>query len=158
MYRSSYFTIYDPTIHDPTIHDSCINCLSCINCHVMKKMMCEETPDQRVNRFNRLIQIGFDSFSLKQKADKLKRNFFRRIQILLHRHNHSVCPSFLFKEIIYSNREQTKYYVKRILYEVAVLLYHILKNSYMTPCIICILSCSLLWRLPLAGAQRNRCS
>ena len=145
-------------IHDPTINDSYINCLYCINCHVMNKMMCEETPDQRINRFNRLIRIGFDSFSLKQKADKLKRNFFRRIHILVHCHNHSICPSFLFKEIICSNREKTKYYVKRILYEFAVLLYHILKNTYMTARIICIFSCSLFWRLPLAGAQRNRCS
>ena len=72
---------------------SCINCLSCTNCHVMNKMMSEGISYQRVNKFHRLIRIEFDSFSLKQKADKIKRSsFFPWMHILFRRHSHIVCP------------------------------------------------------------------
>ena len=73
----SYFTIHDPAIHVQTMHDFYIN-------HVFLCMpwkdRCERKQSTSYRKIHWKIQIGFDSFLLKQ-------NVFLTMHISLRRHS-----------------------------------------------------------------------
>ena len=56
-------------IHDPTMRDSCI--MPFFVCHEQNGGKTQPTTHRKVDIFHWIIQIGFDSFPLEQKSDKI---------------------------------------------------------------------------------------
>lgn len=72
--------------------------------------------------------IRFDSFPLKWKVNKITHNFFKGVYIPFYHQSHLVCL-----ECWYANGSQI----------LSVLLWHVAKNTYITPGLLCLLLCML---------------
>ena len=78
LHKSRLFKIHDPTFHDLMIHDSYIN-------YILLYMPCTDWREGKqltlLWKLYRIIWIGLKSIVLKQKADKVTRNFFPAVHI-----------------------------------------------------------------------------
>ena len=126
-------------IHDPTMHDSCINCA----------FLCMPRTDWRYEKWSTshrklhlIIQIGFDSFLLKQKTNKTTRIFFLPMHILFGRQSHCFFLENKFMQftlqvdIVYCQVSSSQI--------IFVLFWHVPKNTHKTSGITYALLCVLI--------------
>ena len=90
--------MHNPTINDPMMHDSCIN-------YVFLCMPRTEWREEKQPTSHRIllliIWVGFDSFLLEQKADKITRIFFLPMHISFRRQSQVFCLENKFTQLTF---------------------------------------------------------